>query len=139
MYKTIFTLLIAATAFSACKEETPSDCEGKVCDESFHSVMISFTSKTGTGVPVKNYSAVNQRTGDTLKSPLMATIDLIPGSYVAVDDSHRTKLSAEGDDIKISGTYEATGQTKTATIKVTGGKCACHIAKVSGPDKIAFD
>jgi hypothetical protein len=140
MYKAIFTVLFAAMALSACKtEETPSGCEGKICDASFAYLMFSFTDNTGTGVPVKDYSAINQRTGDTIKSAFAATISLIPGSYVALDDAYRTKLSDEGDDIRISGTYETTGQTKTAMIKVAGGKCACHLLKISGPDKIAFD
>jgi hypothetical protein len=56
-----------------------------------------------------------------------------------VDDGNTKSLSEEGDDLKITGTFEKTGQTKSAIIKVTGGICACHINKVSGPEQIAFD
>jgi len=140
MNKAIFILLLAVMTFSSCEtSETPSDCESKICDQSFSYVMVSFTDKNGLGVPVKNYSAVNKRTGDTLKSATLASLSLVAGTYVIADDSHRKVLAENGDDIKISGTYEATNQTKTATVKIAGGKCACHIQKLSGPDKIAFD
>ena len=139
MYKAIFILFLAAMTFSACKtSETPAECESKICDERFSYVIVSFTDKNGVGIPVKNYSAVNQRTGDTLKSATLATLSLVPGTYVIADDSHKKLLAENGDDIKISGTNEATNQTKTAIVKIAGGKCACHIQKLSGPDRIAF-
>jgi hypothetical protein len=102
-------------------------------------VTFSFTNKDGVGIGIKNYSAVNQRTGDTIKVSGMASLSLTPGTYVVVDDNYVKKLSEQGDDIKVSGTLEATNQTKTAILKVSGGKCACHIEKISGPEKIAFD
>jgi hypothetical protein len=138
MYKIAY-ILFCAIVFIACHKEEPSDCEDKICTENFVSVHINFTDKDGKGIPVKNYSAVNQRTGQEIRATGAAYLTLIAGTFIVVTDSDIEKLSAEGDEIKITGTYEATGQTKSAILKVSGGKCACHVEKLSGPDKIAFD
>jgi hypothetical protein len=138
MYKAAL-IFLCVVLFTACDKKNNSDCPSLICTESFAMLTFSFTNKDGIGVGVKNYSAVNQRTGDTIKTSGMASLTLIAGTYVLVDDNSVKKLSEEGDDIKVSGTYEATGQTKTAILKVSGGKCACHIEKISGPEKIAFD
>lgn len=139
MSKTALILLLCAVLFTECKKKNTSDCPSTICTESFAMVTFSFTDKNGVGIGVKNYSAVNQRTGDTIKNASAASISLIPGTYIVVDDNYIKKLSGEGDDIRVSGTHETTGQTKTAIIKVAGGECACHIQKISGPDKISFD
>lgn len=139
MKKLLLLFFITAALVSCGKDQSESDCASMVCDASFSTLTFSFTDKDGNGVSVKNYSAVNQRTGDTVKASSAIYVDLSPGFFLVVDDAYKSKLSAKGDDIKISGTYEATGQTKTATIKVSGGDCKCHIEKLSGPDKIVFD
>ncbi|WP_276089603.1 hypothetical protein [Pedobacter sp. JY14-1] len=134
-------LLIAGFGMLTACDKKKDECgkEPKICTEVFAFVPVSFTDKEGAAVGVKDYSAVNQRTGDTLKSNVAMYSSFVPGTYVIADDSHLKQLSAEGDDIKVSGTYQATGQTKSAMVKVKGGKCACHVEKVSGPEKIAFD
>ena len=138
MYKAAL-IFLCAVLFSACDKINNPDCPSLICTENFAMVTFSFTNKDGVGVGIKNYSAVNQRTGDTIKTSGIASLTLIAGTYVVVDDNYVKKLSEEGDDIKVSGTFEATNQTKTAILKVSGGKCACHIEKISGPEKVAFD
>lgn len=140
MYRLTLVMLFGLFCL-ACnkKDHSDNDCSSKICTENFASLHFNFTKKDGTGVAVENYSAINQRTGDTLKSSSAAYMDLTPGTYIVVDDSHLKKLSDTGDDIKITGTYPVTNQTKSAMIKVSGGPCACHIDKLSGPDKIVFD
>lgn len=139
MYKLSLLLLICVAVFAGCDKKDASDCPVIACTEMFASIPFSFTDKDGIGVPVKNYSAVNLRTGESIESPNVAYLTIMAGTYIVADDSHLRSLSEEGDDISITGTYEATGQTKSAIIKVSGGKCACHIQKISGPDKIIFD
>ncbi|MNX72795.1 hypothetical protein D3C86_1041630 [compost metagenome] len=68
-----------------------------------------------------------------------AASNLIKGSFIIVDDGNTKSLSEAGDDLKITGTSVETNQTKSVIVKVKGGKCACHIEKVSGPEQIAFD
>jgi len=140
MYKSTFLILFGLLIMACSKKKDPDeDCGSKVCTENFAMLHFTFTNKDGTGVTVENYSAVNQRTGDTLKSISAVSVNLIAGTYIPVDDSHIGKLSSSGDDIKITGTYALTNQTRSVIIKVAGGPCACHINKLSGPDKLAFD
>lgn len=138
MYK-IALILIFAVALASCDKKEPAECEARMCTENFVMISFSFTDKDGNPAAVKNYSAINQRTGDTIRSTSAAYMNMVPGSFIVVDDAYREKLSAEGDDIKVSATSEATGQIKSAMLKVAGGKCACHVQKLSGPEKIAFD
>ncbi|WP_316812183.1 hypothetical protein [Pedobacter heparinus] len=138
MYK-IALILICAAVLTSCDKKEPADCEAKICTENFAMISFSFTDKDGNPAAVKNYSAINQRTGDSIKSASAAYMNMVQGSFIVVDDAYLEKLSAEGDDIKVSATSEATAQTKSAILKVSGGKCACHVQKLSGPEKLAFD
>lgn len=137
MYKIVY-VLFCAIVFMACHKKEISDCRNRICTTEFRSIVFTFTDKSGTGVAVKDYSVVNMRTGESIKSNVSG-LSLGPGIYMVLNDSHLSKLSVKGDDIKISGTLEATGQTKSTIMKVAGGACACHIEKISGADKLAFD
>ncbi|MEO6149393.1 MAG: hypothetical protein ABIN95_05745 [Mucilaginibacter sp.] len=132
--------MIVILAFSCKKRVGTGKCDENIaCTEIFASVAVKFVDKNGEGINVNNYSAVNQRTKDTIKTSAGIALDLVPGYYFVVDDSYTKNLSEAGDDIKVSGTNTLTNQTKTAVIKVSGGKCACHVNKVSGPEEIKFD
>lgn len=137
MYNTAL-IALCVILMMGCDKKV-SECEPRICTEIFVMANITFTKKDGTGVMVKDFSVVNMRTGDTLKNVGPAHHSLTPGIYTVVSDNHVKELSEEGDELKISGTYEATNQSKSAMVKVTGGKCACHIHKISGPDRVVFD
>lgn len=105
----------------------------------FASVMLKFVNNKGAGAEVKDFKVVNQRTGEKLQANSSISINTIKGAFVVVDDGNIKSLSEQGDDLKITGTSVETKQTKSVVIKVRGGKCACHIGKVSGQDQVAFD
>ena len=129
--------LILITLFVSCSEKKSSDC---ACTEVYVSIPITFTDKDGKGVNVMDFTVINQRTGEKITSSAGITADVIPGYYFVIADSEKSKVAKNGDDLKISGTYEPTGQTKSAIIKVGHSDvCSCHIQKISGPDKITFD
>lgn len=131
-----FVGVLLILGLSACKQE--KQCPDKVCTMEFAYLTIKFLDKNNEPVNIKNYSAVNQRTHDTIKSTMQRPID-DKGVYIVMDDSYTSRLSEQGDNIKVSGTDSIGNQTKTAIVKVSGGKCACHINKISGPDIIRFD
>ncbi|RYY35459.1 MAG: hypothetical protein EOP46_09930 [Sphingobacteriaceae bacterium] len=137
MLKKLLITCIAVILFASCSKSTK--CGERLCDASFAFVTVMFVDSEGNGIAVKDYSAVNLRTKDTLKSSAAVTMDVVPGVYFVADDSHKDALSKEGDEIKVSGTNITTNITKTATFKISGGKCECHITKISGPEKIQFD
>ncbi|MDB5136823.1 MAG: hypothetical protein JWP37_3426 [Mucilaginibacter sp.] len=139
MYKNLSILLLLVLLCSGCtKNQQKSACGIQVCSDIFITIGINFTDNTGKAIAVKNFSAINQRTHLSLVRTVPLNELLMLGFYIVADDSMLKQLSSDGDDILISGTDPATNQTKTANIKISGG-CNCHVARLTGPDVIAFD
>jgi len=139
MKKTILALFIGLSVLSCKKNKAKSDCLDKMCTYEFRSVVFRFMDNKGEGAEVKDFSVINQRTGAKVTTNSSATSNLIKGAFIIVDDGNTRSLSEGGDNLKITGTSVQTNQTKSAIIKVSGGECACHINKLSGPDQVAFD
>ncbi|RYZ91818.1 MAG: hypothetical protein EOP47_30945 [Sphingobacteriaceae bacterium] len=137
MFKKLIALLMAVIALASC-EKSNSDCRDKICTDEFAMVTVKFLDTVSEPVNVKNFSAVNQRTKDTIRSN-QSYNSFEKGVYVVVDDNYRKNLADSGDNILVSATDSISHQTKTAVIKVAGGECACHIKKLSGAEKIKFD
>ena len=130
----LFGLLIAS-----CGKNTQArlGCGTGICTMEFASVNMHFTDNADNPVNVQNFSAINQRTGLKLEvNPTNSIPAGTIGSYVIANDNTRNQLSAEGDNVLVSGTYN--GQTKSAVVKISGG-CNCHVKKESGPSNIKFD
>lgn len=139
MKKILLAIFMIATLLS-CKKKTPeSDCGTRACTAEFVSLRINYVNNKGAGTEVKDLTIVNQRTGDKKYPTMNGYITVIRGSYVIADDGNLKSLSEEGDDLKITATSVETNQTKSVVVKVIGGKCACHVSKVSGPDQVQFD
>lgn len=139
MKKIALALLLVSALLSCEEKKTDSECEDRICTEEFRSLVVKFVDNKGVAAEVKDFSVVNQRTGEKVYANSAAMSNLIKGSYIIVDDGNTKSLSEAGDDLKITGTSAETNQTKSAVVKVKGGKCACHIEKVSGPEQVAFD
>ncbi|MES2809188.1 MAG: hypothetical protein V4619_11210 [Bacteroidota bacterium] len=137
MIKKLFALLLIASLLGCEKKQEKVGCAPKECTLSFAMLGVNYTDKDGAAVFVKNFSVINQRTQLSVL-PTTQQDMFVKGYYVITDDSKKDKFSTEGDNVIVSATYEATGQTKTATFKISGG-CNCHINKISGPQTISFD
>lgn len=138
MKKIALALLLISVMLSCKKKSTDSECGNRMCTEEFRSIGINYVDNKGLPAQVKDFSAVNQRTGEKIV-PRMTAITTIKGSYTVIDDLNTKTLSETGDDIKVTGTSVETNQTKSVIVKVKGGKCACHIDKLSGPEQVTFD
>jgi len=135
-----YNILIAAVLMaliSGCtkKHTEVVDCPAQPCTMEFRSITVQFKSKDGSVITVKDYAVINQRTKQTLSD----NRGINPaGYYTVVDDSMLRKVSTNGDELTVKGTHPTTGQTKTASLKISGG-CNCHVARISGPETITFD
>lgn len=130
--------MVLGCTFGCHKNQQKAGCGIQVCTDIFASVGIHFTDKNGNAIVVNNFTAVDQRTHlSVVPAHPVTGIDNV-GYYVVTDDSMRPQLSTEGDDILISATDPATNQTKTVTLKLSGG-CNCHVGKVSGVETVKFD
>jgi hypothetical protein len=138
MTKKIFIVLLVAFCFGCTKKQRDVlDCPPQACTMVFVSVNVKFQDKNGNALAVKDFSAVNQRTKEIISTGNQQSNNGV-GYYTVADDNTRSKLSTQGDEIVVSATHPTTGQTKTATFKISGG-CNCHVERISGPQVIAFD
>jgi len=140
MYKKLFILLFIIICYGCSKkQQDQTKCGPKICTAVFASVGVQFVDKNDNSLNVKNFQALNLRTGLFIKAQGVINPGFLPGYYTIASDGNIKELSAEGDSIRVSGTDSLTAQTKTTIFKIAGGECACYISKISGPEKIAFD
>lgn len=143
MLKKISLVLLAAMALASCKEKNiaANKCGDRVCTEEYATLVINIVNKNGSPALLKKngYTVENLRTQKPVYYPPAVDYQFDPGYYFVIADNSVKELSEAGDDIKVTATDSLTNQAKTATLKVSGGECACHIKKLSGPDKIQFD
>lgn len=139
MLKRTYLLIAAALVIASCGKKNVSTCPDKVCTEEFAMITMLFKNKNGKGEPLSKLTVINKRTNKPVDRSTSATLDMIPGGYLIIDDRSTKTLSENGDDILVTATDSTGTQTKTATLKVAGGACACHIKKLSGPDEVQFD
>ncbi|MEJ7691945.1 hypothetical protein [Daejeonella sp.] len=127
--------LVFVFACSATKTE-PVECAQMICTQEFRMVQVKFKDAAGNPVTVKDYSAINKRTGtSTVQNNEPVTVNN-QGIYTVASDADVKKLSEAGDVITVSATHPTTNNKVTAEFVVNGGKCACHINKVSGPSEV---
>jgi hypothetical protein len=140
MYKKQLLMLLLAFSFSACKNnENDSACGTQICTAVYAYIGVTFTDNIGKIIVLDDVKMVNLRTGKELVSPRYPpNIDFIAGFNLIASDDTKKDFSTNGDDIEITATYAATGQTKKFKMKISGG-CNCHINKISGPETVRFD
>ncbi|WP_256005863.1 hypothetical protein [Pedobacter deserti] len=134
--RNLFLVLCLATAFVACKEDFTGDCN-KTCTKQYVYILVSFKTAAGATAEIKNYQAINLRTGKVLMEGDEARMD-IWGAYIVAGDSQLDLLSENGDMVEVRATSVAAEETATATFKIKGGRCNCHVEKVIGPKEIVF-
>jgi hypothetical protein len=136
----LLLMLLIAGGLWACKNSTNnSACGMDVCTAEFATLGIEATNGTDSLIYIKDLKIINKRTNKAVKLPLPPSNAYYAPNYMLIaDDNTKGEFSTGGDDIEITATNKATNQTKTITLKISGG-CNCHVAKVSGPDKMVFD
>jgi hypothetical protein len=138
MYKKLSFLLILIFISSACsKNSQKPTCGSQVCTAIFAMVGIHFTDKQGNPIEVEDFTVFNLSSNKQL-TPGVPNMDMVKGYYIIASDSNKKDYSSDGDNIRVTATDPATGQTKTVVLKISGG-CNCHVDKISGPDTVAFD
>jgi hypothetical protein len=131
-------LLVIIVAGCTKNSKVVPGCPLKACTDIFVSIGVTFTDNNDQPIAIENLRVIDLSSHLNLtksaNSPFWAL-----GYYVIADDGDLKKLSADGDNIQVSATDPATKQTKTVIFKIAGGGCNCHVFKVSGPNRIAFN
>ncbi|GAA4328132.1 hypothetical protein GCM10023149_32000 [Mucilaginibacter gynuensis] len=100
----------------------------------FASVPVSYVDNAGKPAAVKNYKVINLRTKEDITHADNRNITAT--TFTIADDSDLKRISEAGDDILLTATDSATNKQLRDTVKIAGGVCACHVARISGPEQI---
>lgn len=123
----------------SCSEQVvEADCPSLICTQEFRTVSLRFEDASGQPITIKDFSAIIRRTGKSTQAFEVDTVNF-KGNYAVVTDSDTKNLSPKGDTIDVSAVNPKTNQKKSTSFVVSGGKCACHIEKISGPEKVVFE
>ncbi|SER11246.1 hypothetical protein [Pedobacter rhizosphaerae] len=113
-----------------------NDFPFKSCTKEFRYIGITFTNKAGQPRAVKNFKVVNKRTDEEIFS---SSHGASRGEYVVIDDSSVEKVRSSGDELIVSVLDSVNNATKSVSVKVKGGRGACHIERISGPEQVQLE
>ncbi|MFC6100912.1 hypothetical protein [Olivibacter domesticus] len=133
------SLLAAACATKKKNETTEADCPPKACTMEFRTVGVIFKDNTGDTLLVKNFSVKIKGSNKELPSAASESPQPENPYYLVANDGDKSALNIEGDTLLISATHPTTNKLKTTEMVVSGGRCECHINKMSGEQTIVFD
>ncbi|MFD2147258.1 hypothetical protein [Mucilaginibacter antarcticus] len=138
MFKKLSVLTAAMLICMACSKKKPqaTGCDVIACTESFDSIGIYFNNKQGQPINIEAFSATNKRTKESVTPAKTTTAT--QSYYIVTDDSMKSKFAAVGDEVIISATNPATGETKSVTYLISGD-CKCHVEKIYGPETVVFE
>lgn len=135
--KRIILSFLIITLFDSCTEENEVSCEQKVCSMQYVSVNVKFMDSNGNPLIVKDYQSKNLRTGKLLTETNAIDTTFAKGIYTVANDSHLRELNSS-DKVLVSAKHPVTNVLKQAEFTISGGECACHVAKIAGPDQVRF-
>ncbi len=137
----IFPLAALAFFLNSCIEETVNpinnSCPALMCTEEFRSITVRIKTISGDTISLKEFSSKDLKTGKLIDNSNYKDLGDVSGSYVVVTDAYTRNLSGTGDTLLVKA-ISSSNVVKTAKFVVSGGKCACHIEKISGPEEIIF-
>src|SRR4051812_25772418 len=110
--KKIAVLILIASVFSCHKTKEQAACGTQACTQVFAQVGVGFADINGSPLTVNNFSAINQRTKQSVVPVSPVSGPAQPGYYIVTDDNSKKDFSTEGDEVIISGTHPTTNVTK---------------------------
>lgn len=136
-------LIVTGLLFlAACKSQKPGSdagCPTIMCTQEFKMIPVKLISTSGKPTDFKSYKIIETATGKEIKlnNDLPNTADNAKTLIVA-DDSQLRNFAEKGTDLQLQVTRTDDKVVK-ANFKISGGKCACHVAKLDGPDQVDID
>lgn len=77
------------------------------------------------------FKSVNLRTKQVVENTKPDTLDS-QLYYIIASDASKNNFSEKGDEITVTAIHPETKKPVKAGYLISGGKCACHVAKLSG-------
>jgi hypothetical protein len=131
----IYAAFVSVLATSCISQQTTkTDCGNLICTKEFVSIPVKIISTNGTSVSFKSYKVIDIATGKSVSSKDLDTKD--PNIIVIADDSHLKKFAGgKGQALQLQ-IKKTDDSILKVDYKIAGGKCACHVAKIEGPDEV---
>jgi len=134
-------ILTGLLFLAACKSQKPQDkgCEAMMCTQEFKMIPVKLITTSGKEADFKSYKIIEVATGKEIKlnNDLPNTTDNAKTLIVA-DDSQLRNFTEKGTDLQLQ-IIRTDDKVVKADYKISGGKCACHVAKLNGPDQVDID
>ena len=127
-----FRVATAGVAALVLLAATDDDGDGVVCTEEFRTAVVTLVDAAGAAVLGADVRTYLVRTGERV--PVTSIIDLIPGSYLILDDNAVALIQGEDEAFRVTADGGAAGAAE-ATYRFAAPN-GCHIEKVSGPDTL---
>jgi len=134
----LYCLLAIGLIASSCKTTKERACEDLVCTMEFRTVTVKFLDNLGKPVVVKDFRSINLRNHESMRGGRLDA-DTAKGIYTVASDANLKGLTNKGDTVLVFAKHPLSNVLKEGKFVISGGVCACHIAKVSGPDTIVFE
>lgn len=132
-------ILLCLTACKSQKPGSANGCEAVMCTDDFQMIPVKLLTTSGNAVNFKSYKIIETATGKEIKNNTdLPNTGENANTLIVADDSHRRNFAESGTNLQLQVTRSDDKVIKT-DFKISGGKCACHVAKLSGPDQIDLD
>lgn len=133
IYKSIILgFSVVLLSCSAASRLTKPD---KICTTEFRMISVQFKDANGSSIAVTDFRSINLRTN----LGLTQNNEGLPGYYTVASDADLHMLSPKGDTIRVTASHPETKKTVSGLFVVSGGKDACHVEKLSGPETITIN
>ena len=130
-----YAVLVSVLATSCATNHTKqTPCGDVICNHMFVSIPVKIITTNGSEVKFKSYKVINLATGKTVNSnPLPGTSN--SNTIVIADDSHLKEFTEKGEPLQLQ-IKKSDDSILKVNYKIGGGKCACHVSKIEGPDEV---
>ncbi len=134
------SMLLVIIFIQGCKSagelvEEEAPCPTVACTLEFRQLSVQFVNVAGQQVPVRNVEATFKES----KKVIPGIVKNEFGYYIIADDLDKKIFSEKGDVIIVQAVDLNSAKTISSEFVISGGRCACHIAKISGNENILFN
>ena len=137
--KLIILTLLSVAACKSQKQSSNNGCEAVMCTQEFKMIPVKLISTSGKDVNFKSYKIVEVATGKEFKNNNdLPNTGANANTLIVADDSHLRQFAEKGTDLQLQ-IIRTDDKVIKADFKISGGKCACHVAKLNGPDQVDID
>ncbi|WCT12228.1 hypothetical protein [Mucilaginibacter jinjuensis] len=132
-------LLLIVLALAGCKsqKENRTKCGSVICTNEFVMIPVNVIATKSSQIEFKTYKVIDVATGKEVKNNGFAGKNS-PNTIIVADDGHRKNFPEKGEDLQLLITRKDDRVVKV-DYKISGGPCACHVSKLSGPDEVDLD